>query len=149
MNQDIARYDRQIRAWGFETQKCLEDTRFVFIEICAIGLECLKNLLLAGAKSIHLFLTKNQKVPDYYFSLNPSCQIVQVFEQISRFDFDFFVIFGDIPIIPFENRVILICKSNIAYVFCNIQVHIPEDNLEELTELQKTCFWRIDFSNCC
>jgi len=49
---EVDRYDRQIRAWGFATQKRLQSTRFLFVGLNQVALECLKNLVLAGAAHV-------------------------------------------------------------------------------------------------
>ena len=57
------RYDRQIRAWGFETQKRLECCSFLFIGINEASIECTKNLILAGVMEIHYInIGNNQNI---------------------------------------------------------------------------------------
>ena len=44
----ITRYDRQIRAWGFETQKKLQQSQIGFMGITPGSMDFAKNLILAG-----------------------------------------------------------------------------------------------------
>ena len=72
----LDRYDRQIRAWGFETQRKLQSSRFLFIGINPTSLECMKNLVLAGAANVSVvaqsFKTEeDQQVFQFIQNLNP------------------------------------------------------------------------------
>ena len=51
-HEELDRYDRQIRAWGFETQQRLHSCHFLFLGVNRTSLECMKNLILAGAGSV-------------------------------------------------------------------------------------------------
>ena len=53
-------YDRQIRAWGFEAQKRMRESKILIIGIDGAGSECLKNLVLAGLGNITIL--ENKKV---------------------------------------------------------------------------------------
>jgi hypothetical protein len=83
--RDLDRYDRQIRAWGFETQRRLQSSRFFFLGINSTSLECMKNLVLAGALSVHCVLdpvlTEDPELHrqfEYLHGLNPRCQWVDL-----------------------------------------------------------------------
>ena len=45
-------YDRQIRLWGVEAQKRLRSARVLVSGVCGLGAEVIKNLVLAGVKSV-------------------------------------------------------------------------------------------------
>ncbi|KAI6652784.1 Enzyme subunit 1 [Oopsacas minuta] len=45
-------YDRQIRLWGVEAQKRLRSARVLVSGVCGLGAEIIKNLVLAGVKSV-------------------------------------------------------------------------------------------------
>jgi hypothetical protein len=82
---EVARYDRQIRVWGFETQRRLHDIRFLFIGITQTSLECLKNLVLGGASSISCVLdSASLQIPtiqhgfDFLHTLNPHCTVTDL-----------------------------------------------------------------------
>eukprot|EP01084_Bolivina_argentea_P292692 503262_1 len=45
-------YDRQIRAWGFEAQKRMRESKILVIGLDGAGSENLKNLVLAGLGNI-------------------------------------------------------------------------------------------------
>lgn len=75
---ELDRYDRQIRAWGFETQQKLHECNFLFFGVNSASLECMKNLILAGASEVHITDT-DENLETYshhlYFlvALNPYC----------------------------------------------------------------------------
>ena len=45
-------YDRQIRLWGVEAQKRLRSARVLVSGVCGLGAEVIKNIVLAGVKSV-------------------------------------------------------------------------------------------------
>ena len=45
-------YDRQIRAWGFEAQKRMRESKILIVGLDGAGSENLKNLVLAGLGNI-------------------------------------------------------------------------------------------------
>ena len=45
-------YDRQIRLWGVEAQRRLRSARVLVSGVCGLGAEVIKNLVLAGVKSM-------------------------------------------------------------------------------------------------
>lgn len=79
-NDMLNRYDRQIRAWGFETQQKLHECKFLFFGVNSASLECMKNLILAGASAVHITDTE-ENLDTYshhlYFlvNLNPYCPV--------------------------------------------------------------------------
>jgi len=77
MSKNIERYDRQIRAWGFETQKKLESASILIIGSGIVAEECMKNLVLAGCGSIIVvsYLEHDEKL-EYIRSLNPNTNII-------------------------------------------------------------------------
>lgn len=80
MTSQLDRYDRQIRAWGFETQRKLQASRFLFIGINATSLECMKNLVLAGAANVAVVASdfktaEDQQLFQFIHNLNPYTQV--------------------------------------------------------------------------
>lgn len=78
--EELNRYDRQIRAWGFETQQKLHECKFLFYGVNSSSLECMKNLILAGASAVHI--TDTEENLDVYshhlyflINLNPYCPV--------------------------------------------------------------------------
>jgi len=51
---EAAQYDRQIRLWGLDAQKRLRASRVLVSGLCGLGAEVVKNLVLAGIKSMTL-----------------------------------------------------------------------------------------------
>ena len=45
-------YDRQIRAWGFEAQRRMRESKILIVGLDGAGSELLKNLVLAGVGNI-------------------------------------------------------------------------------------------------
>lgn len=54
MIQDDVRYDRQIRLWGDEGQSCIKHASVCVLSASAVGCEVVKNLVLAGIKSVYI-----------------------------------------------------------------------------------------------
>jgi hypothetical protein len=82
---EVDRYDRQIRAWGFETQRRLRNSRFLFIGINQTSLEAMKNLVLAGASFVSCVLDSPAlEDPElkrgfaFLHTLNPLCEVVDL-----------------------------------------------------------------------
>lgn len=74
--EHIDRYDRQIRAWGIQTQQKLRSTKFLLIGMNGTSLEVAKNLILAGANSVTF--TKPDDSSTYFEflrGLNPQCDV--------------------------------------------------------------------------
>ncbi|OHT10705.1 hypothetical protein TRFO_19923 [Tritrichomonas foetus] len=77
-NDELNRYDRQIRAWGFETQRRLHSCKFLFLGLNEASLECMKNLILAGAAEVS-FTDTEDAIEKYSTNikfmtdLNPLC----------------------------------------------------------------------------
>lgn len=77
---ELDRYDRQIRAWGFETQQKLHECRFLFSGVNHVSYECMKNLILAGASEVDITDSKesmeqNSTQLGFLISLNPYCNV--------------------------------------------------------------------------
>lgn len=77
---ELNRYDRQIRAWGFETQQKLHECKFLFYGVNDASLECMKNIILAGASEVHVTDTEeNLDVFSHHLNflvqLNPYCPV--------------------------------------------------------------------------
>ena len=53
--EEAALYDRQIRLWGVEAQKKLRGSNVLLIGLNGLGSEIVKNLVLAGIKSLTVF----------------------------------------------------------------------------------------------
>ena len=73
----IDRYDRQIRAWGLQTQQKLRATKFLLVGMTDTALEVAKNLILAGANTV-TFAKADTANPYLQFvqGLNPQCSVV-------------------------------------------------------------------------
>ena len=73
----IDRYDRQIRAWGLQTQQKLRRTEFLLVGMTDTALEVAKNLILAGANTV-TFAKADTANPYLQFvqGLNPQCSVV-------------------------------------------------------------------------
>lgn len=54
MMEDDVRYDRQIRLWGDEGQSCIKQASVCILSASAVGCEVVKNLVLAGIKSVYI-----------------------------------------------------------------------------------------------
>jgi ubiquitin-like 1-activating enzyme E1 A len=52
--EDEKLYDRQIRVWGFEGQRRLQDARILVSKLTGSSAEISKNLVLAGVASLHV-----------------------------------------------------------------------------------------------
>ncbi|CAG9533545.1 unnamed protein product [Cercopithifilaria johnstoni] len=62
--QDDARYDRQIRLWGDEGQSSIEHASVCVLSASALGCEVMKNLVLAGIKSVYIIDSAVISKPD-------------------------------------------------------------------------------------
>jgi amyloid beta precursor protein binding protein 1 len=49
------KYDRQLRLWGASGQRALQESKIVLIHATAVGTETLKNLVLPGIGSFHIY----------------------------------------------------------------------------------------------
>ena len=83
MSAELDRYDRQIRAWGFETQRKLQSAKFLFVGINLTSLECIKNLVLAGASHVACFrpvfeTPDLQNLFEFIQGLNPHTKVIVV-----------------------------------------------------------------------
>ena len=56
---NAAKYDRQLRLWGDQGQKCLENAKVCLINAAAPGVETLKNLVLPGIGSFTIVDNQN------------------------------------------------------------------------------------------
>lgn len=128
---ELERYDRQIRAWGFKTQERLKRCRFLIYELCSASLECMKNLILAGASSIHV-VDSSKKIDEFgnYIlflkNLNPYCPLRIIDGNIDFNDYDFICLFGDdnelLKRMIQSQKACLFCHGLFAYLFFNIGV---------------------------
>lgn len=73
----VNRYDRQIRAWGFETQRKLQETNALFIGLNHVSIECMKNLVLAGIGAVSIVTEETIENPEIQVlvSLNPNTKV--------------------------------------------------------------------------
>ncbi|KAH0787705.1 SUMO-activating enzyme subunit 1 [Histomonas meleagridis] len=95
-NNELNRYDRQIRAWGFETQNKLKACKFLFYGITNSSLECMKNLILAGASFVHVLDSSNTEMAfanyvEFLKTLNPYCPLTVIhddnFNNFQNYDY--------------------------------------------------------------
>lgn len=72
--EEVEQYDRQIRVWGLDAQKRLRQTRVLVAGLGGLGAEIVKNVVLAGIKSITLLDEKTVSEEDFNYQLlvNPS-----------------------------------------------------------------------------
>ena len=66
-------YDRQIRAWGFEAQKRMRESKILVVGLDGAGSENLKNLVLAGLGTITILENRivNDALIETHFYLQP------------------------------------------------------------------------------
>ena len=94
-SEQVNRYDRQIRAWGFETQRRLQESSAVFVGLNHVSIECMKNLILAGIGEITVVTDEtsdsNSNI-DILSSLNPNTKF-NVLQNCDIFSYDIVCIF--------------------------------------------------------
>lgn len=81
LNNEDDVYDRQIRLWGFESQRKMSSSTVLFVNISGVSSEILKNLVLAG---VHVSICDGRNYPDA-MSGTPS-SFLPVQERIDSFD---------------------------------------------------------------
>lgn len=67
--EEFAKYDRQIRLWGLETQKRLRQAKVLVAGLGGLGSEVVKNVVLSGVKAITLLDDKDVTEIDMYNQL--------------------------------------------------------------------------------
>jgi hypothetical protein len=147
---EVTRYDRQIRAWGFETQRRLHNTRFLFIGITFTSLECMKNLVLAGASSVSCVLDpvalqspEIQRHFDFLHTLNPHCPVTDLPEKFDFFDeFEVIGIFNNsIPpdqLLKDDTKVFLLNSGISSSLIFSSPNHIFHPDTTEITPTEQT-----------
>ncbi|EAY16240.1 hypothetical protein TVAG_341340 [Trichomonas vaginalis G3] len=118
---DVNRYDRQIRAWGFETQRRLQASKIFVKGINWTSIECMKNLILAGVGKIVIFDESNKQNTDLQVlsTLNPNTQMeftyqpeITNYDVICLFDSDEDTIEEAIK----SDKVVIVCFGVAAYL---------------------------------
>ncbi|VDN24186.1 unnamed protein product [Gongylonema pulchrum] len=64
MQKDV-RYDRQIRLWGDEGQSRIENANICVLGSSALACEIMKNLVLAGIRSVQIVDAARIVAPDF------------------------------------------------------------------------------------
>lgn len=64
---DRDRYDRQLRVWGVDAQKKLQNAKVLLINLQGIAPEIAKNLVLAG---VNIGINEGKKADEFDLSMN-------------------------------------------------------------------------------
>lgn len=144
---ELNRYDRQIRAWGFETQRRLKVCKLLIIGFNHASMECIKNLSLAGACLIHVSDANIDLSCDQSFSylqnLNPLCPVSEI--KIDSLDFTQYDIIGtfnaDVPIVETVKKlksVIIVSNGINSDLIYEKEDYSPSQPTETCDALQQT-----------
>lgn len=150
--KQVQRYDRQIRAWGFDTQKKLENCKILSLGFNLSCFECFKNLILAGSGSVHISADNiDKEYKEILLKLNPNCEILfsNIEETMNNVEylmtFDVIVLFNTethlVNDFLSKGKVVLLCKTTSILLMYNVSEY-PTDveaiNKEVTTVFQAT-----------
>lgn len=151
-------YDRQIRLWGVNAQKCLRKANILLIGLCGSGSEIAKNLILSGIHSIVIIedkqviesdaysnlFTRNQlgenralASEQYLKNLNPMVQI-----QIKEWNIVEMVESCDAQLINLLKNVNVVCVNNYdSTTISKLNNLVRETKGVNETKFYATCNW--------
>lgn len=144
---ELNRYDRQIRAWGFETQRRLKACKLLFIGFNYTSMECIKNLCLAGACLIHVsdlqLDLSNDSSFAYLQNLNPLCPVCEMkFESLDYSQYDIIGLFDAdnslIETMKTMNSVVIISSGIISDLIFKKDDYIISQKTETCEPLKQT-----------
>lgn len=137
---DVNRYDRQIRAWGFETQRRLQASTVFVKGLNHASIECMKNLILAGVGGIVIYDESNKQNCDLEVlaTLNPNSKMtftytpdLSSYDIICLFDSDDETITEAIRL----KKVVIVCFNTAAYLIYDTEAVEFDRNSEKTDAL--------------
>ncbi|KCZ76507.1 hypothetical protein H311_02496 [Anncaliia algerae PRA109] len=158
LNTDLEKYDRQIRLFGIETQKKIQETPLVIVQTnktkkhSLIGGEILKNILLLGFNIIYcdeeILSSFNELCPNPHNELNKNVKLTMISKEDvyeERFDSYIFVLVDTLVNIIGNNKFFL-CSACFSYHNTLISHSVCNRNIDELTAI-KECMLGAFFVN--